>query len=53
MPDGSVEATLEGEESNVMKLVEWAYHGPPQARVDSVKVDNQEIRNLRGFKIVG
>jgi acylphosphatase len=53
LPDGSVEATLEGEESKVMKLVAWAYRGPPRARVDSVKVDNQQIKNLRGFKIVG
>lgn len=53
LPDGSVEALLEGEESNVTKVVGWAYHGPPGARVDSVKVEGQQVRNLHGFRIEG
>jgi len=53
VPDGSVEALLEGEESSVMKVVEWARHGPPRARVDSVELDRQAPRNLKGFRIDG
>ena len=53
LPDGSVEAILEGEEANVMKVAEWAQRGPPRARVDSVKIEIQESRNLRGFRITG
>ncbi len=53
LPDGSVEALLEGEETSIAKLVEWAHHGPPRARVDSVKVENQQVRDLRGFRIGG
>ena len=27
--DGTVEAILQGEEAQVMKVLEWARHGPP------------------------
>ena len=51
VPDGSVEALLEGDDKDVLKLLEWAKRGPPGARVDSVKVEKQPVRNLRGFRI--
>jgi acylphosphatase len=53
LPDGSVEALLEGEEERVGRLVEWAKRGPPRARVDSVRVESQPVRNLGGFKVTG
>lgn len=53
MPDGSVEAYLVGEDSSVTSVVTWARRGPPRARVDSMKVDKAEVRNLRGFRIEG
>jgi acylphosphatase len=53
VPNGSVEALLEGEESNVARVVEWAHHGPARARVDSVRVERQELRNIKGFRIDG
>jgi acylphosphatase len=53
VPNGSVEALLEGEESNVTRVVEWARHGPARARVDSVKVERQRLRNMKGFRIDG
>ena len=36
LPDGSVEAFLEGDERSVNKVVEWARLGPPRARVGNV-----------------
>ncbi len=53
MADGSVEALLEGEEASVKGVVDWARRGPPRARVDSVKVEEAGVRNLKGFKIEG
>ncbi len=53
LPDGSVEAMLEGEEEDVMKLVRWAYRGPPKARVDSVRLERLKLKNLKGFRIEG
>jgi acylphosphatase len=37
-PDDKVEAVLEGDEENVKELIEFCKHGPPGARVTSVKV---------------
>lgn len=51
--DGSVEAHVEGEEEAVTRVIEWARHGPPRARVDSVSVVPSRVRNMRGFRIVG
>jgi acylphosphatase len=49
--DGSVEAYLEGDESRVMKVVEWTKRGPPRARVDRVEVVRAKTRNVHGFRI--
>lgn len=35
--DGSVEATVAGPDEAVQRLLQWARHGPPAARVDSVQ----------------
>ena len=51
--DGSVEAFLEGDEADVMKVVQWAWRGPPRARVDDVKLTRASPRNLRSFRIEG
>lgn len=36
--DGSVEAIVSGPEDIVEKVIAWARHGPPSARVNDVKV---------------
>ena len=36
MDDGRVEAVLEGEESDVEKMIAWCNVGPPSARVTEV-----------------
>lgn len=53
LPDGTVEAFLEGDERNVKKVVEWARTGPPRARVDRVDVQSAAPRNHRDFRIHG
>ncbi len=53
MADGSVEALLEGDEEKVMRVVEWARHGPPRARVDSLKMERVRPRNSKSFRIEG
>lgn len=48
-PDGSVEATVQGSETAVDALVDWARRGPPQARVD--RVESVETNGLfSGFE---
>ena len=39
LPDGRVEALVEGEEGAVRRLVEWCHQGPPDARVTDVAVE--------------
>ena len=38
LPDGSVEAVLEGPADAVNRTIEWCRHGPPMSRVDDVRV---------------
>jgi acylphosphatase len=53
LPDGSVEAFLEGDERNVQRVVDWAKTGPPRARVDRVDIQDASLRNHRDFRIHG
>ena len=39
MIDGRVEAILQGDESQIMKMLKWCEKGPPSARVVDVEVD--------------
>lgn len=53
LPDGSVEAFLEGDERNVKRVLDWARLGPPRARVDKIEVEATSPRNHRDFRIHG
>jgi acylphosphatase len=50
-PDGAVEAELEGDSEDVEVLVSWFGHGPPEARVDSVALDERTPVGDRGFSV--
>jgi len=52
LPDGSVEAVVEGPEEKVNELIRWAHKGPPLARVEKVEVTWEEYRGeFKDFKI--
>jgi acylphosphatase len=53
LPDGSVEAFLEGDDRGVKRVLEWARTGPPRARVDKIDVEAATPRNHRDFRIHG
>ncbi len=53
LPDGSVEAFLQGDEAVVMRVVDWARRGPPRARVDTLELREEEPQRVRGFRIIG
>lgn len=53
LPDGSVEAFLEGDDMMVQRVIDWAKLGPPRARVDRVDVKAASPRNHRDFRIHG
>lgn len=43
LPDGGVEAFLEGPRDRVASLVDWCRHGPSGARVDAVEVSEEAL----------
>jgi acylphosphatase len=53
LPDGTVEAFLEGDERKVKRVIDWAKFGPPRARVDNLEVEQATPRNHRDFRIHG
>jgi len=40
--DGSVEAMLHGDTAAVEALIQWAWQGPPAAKVDHIEVREAE-----------
>jgi acylphosphatase len=51
VPDGTVEAVVEGENDRVESMVEWCSRGPAGARVEKVDVDWSEPEGEQGFSI--
>ncbi len=52
VPDGSVEAVVEGPRDKVEELIRWAHRGPPLARVERVEVTWEPYRGeFRDFRI--
>ena len=51
LPDGSVEALVEGDEPAVARLVELMRAGPPAARVDALAVEPATPTGAPGFTV--
>lgn len=51
LPNGDVEAALEGLPPAVAELLEWMRHGPPGAAVLQVKVTDQDPQGDTTFDI--
>lgn len=51
LPDGRVEAWLEGEEPHVDALAAWLRKGPPAAAVTRVEIHNEAVQGHRAFGI--
>jgi acylphosphatase len=51
LPDGRVEAVLEGDEDAVAALVAWCRRGPRGARVDAVGVRSEPVAGEGGFAV--
>ena len=51
LPDGRVEAVLEGPPQEVHRLVAWAHQGPSSATVTSVNVREERPEGLATFVI--
>jgi acylphosphatase len=52
LPDNRVEAILEGDNSNVDAVIEWAHFGPAGAVVDELKISEEKyIGEFSDFEI--
>ena len=52
LPDGRVEALLEGPSQKVREMVHWCEQGPPHAVVENVDVQFDTAReDLSGFEV--
>ncbi|MCP5237904.1 MAG: acylphosphatase [Zoogloeaceae bacterium] len=49
--DGCVEAVVNGPELAVRAFIDWAFQGPPAARVDAVEVEESEDASHTGFSM--
>lgn len=52
LSDGKVEAVLKGSVSNVNEMIKLVKKGPPWARVDSIKVEEENVKEFKDFKII-
>jgi acylphosphatase len=50
-PDGSLEAHLDGEEADVIRMIERMSHGPSDARVEEVTVEEVEPESSGRFEL--
>jgi acylphosphatase len=53
LPDGRVEAELEGAPTAVDSVIEWARSGPSFATVTRIEVTDARPAGERGFRITG
>lgn len=49
--DGSVYIEAEGEEENLDKFISWCHKGPPLAKVEKVKTEEDSLKNFPSFNI--
>ncbi len=53
LPDGRVEAILEGPAPVVDQMVAWCRSGPEHARVDEVEIETLDPLGETGFRVTG
>lgn len=52
LPDGSVEAEVEGTAAQVDEVIAWMAHGPPGAHVDTAIVTDAAPSGAAGFDVL-
>lgn len=53
LDDGSVEVLAQGEKVNLEKFIAWCKQGPPQAKVEEVRISWQEANGpFNGFVVL-
>ncbi len=53
LPDGAVEAEIEGDEAAVQAMLDWLATGPRGAGVERIEVADAEPLGEPGFRVIG
>ena len=51
LPDGRVEAMVEGDRAQVERLMQWFHSGPAAAKVEAVMIEDQPVQYFKQFEI--
>ena len=52
LPDDNVEITATASDETLQKFINWCKQGPPRARVDDVIVEDIDLQEFNGFKVI-
>ena len=52
LPNNDVEITATAAGDVLQKFIAWCKQGPPKARVDEVTVEELNVEEFKGFKII-
>jgi acylphosphatase len=50
-PNGDVYIEVEGDEEQLKIFSDWCSRGPTRARIDSIKVEEEDVKNFASFEI--
>ena len=51
LPDGRVEALIQGDRAVVEAMSYWFWKGSPQSQVEAVETETQELQEFQAFEI--
>ncbi len=51
LPDGRVEAVLEGNKQAITEMIKWCHQGPPASEVTEVKINYEKPQSYNKFEI--
>jgi len=52
LPDDNVEITATASDETLQKFINWCKQGPPKARVEDVIVEELDVEEFSGFRIM-
>ena len=52
LPDNNVEISATAADDVLQKFIRWCKQGPPKARVDDVIVEELDLEEFNGFRII-
>jgi acylphosphatase len=52
LPDNNVEITVTATEEILQKFINWCKQGPPKAKVEEIIVEDLDLEEFNGFRII-